>query len=960
MAAVNGGKGGRRDELLVVTSQVVSMAAIERMLQLSPDVKAQAVVGRTVANCHNCVMEGEFKRRMRNFTMRLQDELHTSRSHNYQFSRHQEDITTHVIQQEVACHDSCSTKYHHHEDRLTTERSLMEIKPEEHLKYAPLQDFRGNISDEALQVYKLKRENLSLRCKIEKLGGEKEEILKNNKYLKEELNRKKDIISHLLADIEELHCEKKQIIDIIRCLRWKKQQLCERFEEKLNRERALRKDCCRSLMYRDKLLSLVSKEYKKCLVTIWQTSADVEKPEECLEKMKPQVLENELKREWLQASIDNLKTKHSKESRQNVQEWLQESLKNLKEDSSNISRHTLSEWLKASVINLEKECPEASREDVKEWLDTSINNLQKKGPETLPINVEGWLEASIKSIQDLQKYELESRGSLKKEWLEKSIENLKKQGSEVPIENTLHWLEGSLESLSSSKEPEPVLEKWLRDSLKNLEEESPETSNQDAKEWLATSVNNLEEDGPEASHLNAQEWLKESIKSIQDLQKSNIPFQNSLRNGWFEKSIQNLKKQYSEGPADSILQWLQGSLESLSASEEPRPVLKKWLEESLKNLEEESPEAFKQDAQNWLELSIKNLEEEGPEELYLGTQEYLEASIKSIQDLKKSKVKFEDSIYNGWLGKSTEDLQKQCSEKPLENILQWLQKSLESLSSSKAPHLVLENWLQESLKNLEQESPEGATQDVKKWLEISINKLEPEEPEVPHLDPQEWLEASIKGIQDFKKQSSKASLGYSRERVIQVEPALSERSLRNGWLQANLASSREHGSTASRTGVQAWLQTSLKRLKQESSEGVRNNLEEWLQESIQNIQVGCPEESMPYVKEWLDITLNQFQEGGPETSHLNVEEWLKTSIQGLQDEILKEMTGGEDPKIWMTKVSVSKGISSQEKQTLRNKLDKLSLCCRKQLGQILKTCGFILLAVFILFSISIHVRLYCV
>ncbi|ETE72263.1 hypothetical protein L345_01907, partial [Ophiophagus hannah] len=101
-----------------------------------------------IANCHNCVMEGEFKRRMRNFTMRLQDE----------------------------------------EDRLTTERSLMEIKPEEHLKYAPLQDFR-----------------------------------------------KKVIISHLLVDIEELHCEKKQIIDIIRCLRWKKQQLCEKFEEKLNR-----------------------------------------------------------------------------------------------------------------------------------------------------------------------------------------------------------------------------------------------------------------------------------------------------------------------------------------------------------------------------------------------------------------------------------------------------------------------------------------------------------------------------------------------------------------------------------------------------------------------------------------------------------------------------------------------------------------------------------------------------
>ncbi|XP_039180006.1 myosin-11-like isoform X2 [Crotalus tigris] len=880
-------------------------------------------------------------------------ELHTSRSHNYKFSRHQEDITTHVIQQEVACHDSCSTKYHHQEDRLTTERSLVEIKPEEHLKYAQLQDFRRNMSDEALQIHKLKRENLSLRCKVEKLGGEKEEFLKDNKYLKEELNRKKVIISHLLVDIEELQCEKKELIDIIRCLHWKKQQLCDKFEEKLNRERALRKDCCRSLMYRDKLLSLVSKEYKKCLVTIWQTSADVE---------KPRMLENELKKEWLQASIDNLKTKHSKESRQYIQGWLQESLKNLKEDSSKASRDTLPEWLKASVINLEKECSEEFREDVKEWLDISINHLQEKGPETSPINVQGWLEASIKSIQDLQKSEAESQGSLRKGWLEKSIENLTKQGSEVPVENALQWLEDSLESLSSSKAPEPVLETWLRDSLKNLEEESPETSNKDAKEWLEISINNLEEEGPEAPHLNTQEWLKESIKGIQDLQKSKIAFQKSLRNGWFEKSIQNLKKQYSEEPAENILQWLQGSLESFSASEEPRPVLEKWLDESVKNLEEESPEAFKQDAKKWLEISIKNLEEERVEELHLGTQEWLEASIKSIQDLKKSKVKFQDSINNGWLGKSTHDLQKQCSEGPLENILQWLKRSLESLSSSKAPHLVLENWLQESLKNLEQESPEAAKQDIKKWLEISIINLEPEGPEVPHLDPQEWLEASIKGIQDFKKQSSKASkvsLTNSRERVLWVESALSERSLRNGWLQASLASSREHGSIASRTSVQAWLQTSLKRLREEFPEGARNNLEEWLQESIQNIQMGCPEESMPYVKEWLDITLNHFQEGGPETSHLNVKEWLETSIQGLQEEIVKEMTGGKDPKLWRTKVPVFKGIPSQEKQTLRNILGKLSLCCRKKQKQILKTCRLILLTVFI-FAIYVHVRLHCV
>ncbi|XP_070582676.1 uncharacterized protein [Erythrolamprus reginae] len=355
------------------------------------------------------------------------------------------------------------------------------------------------------------------------------------------------------------------------------------------------------------------------------------------------------------------------------------------------------------------------------------------------------------------------------------------------------------------------------------------------------SVNNLEEEGPEAPHLTPQEWLKESIKSIQDLQKSMISVQNSLRDRWIEKSIQDLKKQYSEEPMENILQWLQTSLENLSVSEE-----------------------------------------------------------------------------------HTEDLQNQYSEGPLENILQRLQSSVESQSFYKEPDPVLEN--------LEQESPDKSKY-IKKWLEMSINNLEPEGPEVPHLDSQEWLKTSIKGIQDFKKQSSKTpklSLGYSKESVVQVaESGFSKRGLRNGWLQETLASSREHGSIASRTSVQAWLQTSLERLKQDSSEGAKNNLKEWLQDSIENIQMECPKESIPYAKEWLDTVINQFQEGGSETSYLSVEEWLKTSIQGLKEEILEEMTGGKDPKIWTTKVS--KRIPSQEK-TLRNELNKLWMCSRKKTG----------------------------
>ncbi|XP_070584316.1 uncharacterized protein [Erythrolamprus reginae] len=194
MAVADTGEGDRRDEVGGVcrhhTQQMRRASHVEYL-----------------ANCYNCVMESEFKRRMMHFSRNFQDEgersnvsstttliearrrieLLTSRSHNYQFSRHQEDITTRVIHQGVACHDSCIAKYLHQDDRLTTERSLVEKKPEPHRKYTPLQNFMSS-SDEALDLEKLKRENLSLRYKIKKVCGEKEEILKENNFLKEELN----------------------------------------------------------------------------------------------------------------------------------------------------------------------------------------------------------------------------------------------------------------------------------------------------------------------------------------------------------------------------------------------------------------------------------------------------------------------------------------------------------------------------------------------------------------------------------------------------------------------------------------------------------------------------------------------------------------------------------------------------------------------------------------------------
>lgn len=220
------------------------------------------------------------------------------------------------------------------------------------------------------------------------------------------------------------------------------------------------------------------------------------------------------------------------------------------------------------------------------------------------------------------------------------------------------------------------------------------------------------------------------------------------------------------------------------------------------------------------------------------------------------------------------------------------------------------------MKSLEEESFEEDNQDVKEWLQTTINNLEEGGPGASYLGIQEWMEASIKGIQDLNEQYSKARrerVEESKERVIRVDLASSEQSSSNGWLQDSLESSREHGSTASRTGLQGWLRASLRKLRRESPDGARNNLEEWLQESIKNVQEKCPEEFRQSVKEWLEISLNHFQERGPGASHLSVEEWLEASIQGLQEERFKEMTGRTDPEMWRRKF-ISQGIPSQDKQ----------------------------------------------
>ncbi|XP_032082887.1 caldesmon-like isoform X2 [Thamnophis elegans] len=290
----------------------------------------------------------------------------------------------------------------------TEERRRAEIvqtkseKLEEDLKTVMGQSYTKLSSEELGQLEKLRQENERLRCEAQKEAAEKAELLRENKDLKEELNRKRAVMSKLTVECEELR-NKTEI------LTFKNIELSdekEAYEEILCREELQRISRCTLLTHGDQ------KEDKT----------------EAQEKMKPQMVEHQLNHQWLKASVDRIKK--SKEPGANILRWLQKSLKLLKEDSSERSKHTLPEWLKASATNLPEECAKAAREDVNDWLEESINHLQEKGPETCELDVEGWLQASIIGIQHLQKFRSESRGSRKKKgWLAEPIENLKKKTS---------------------------------------------------------------------------------------------------------------------------------------------------------------------------------------------------------------------------------------------------------------------------------------------------------------------------------------------------------------------------------------------------------------------------------------------------------------------------------------------------------------------------------------------------
>ncbi|XP_026549685.1 trichohyalin-like, partial [Notechis scutatus] len=96
---------------------------------------------------------------------------------------------------------------------------------------------RKSSSDESGQLDKLRRENESLSCQVQRFAGEKAELLRENNHLKEELYRKTMEMSKLLTEKEELELKIQELTNKQFQLAKEKEELCKQYEKKLIREK---------------------------------------------------------------------------------------------------------------------------------------------------------------------------------------------------------------------------------------------------------------------------------------------------------------------------------------------------------------------------------------------------------------------------------------------------------------------------------------------------------------------------------------------------------------------------------------------------------------------------------------------------------------------------------------------------------------------------------------------------
>ncbi|XP_026580982.1 trichohyalin-like [Pseudonaja textilis] len=95
---------------------------------------------------------------------------------------------------------------------------------------------RKSSSDESEQLDKLRRENESLSCQIQRFAGEKAELLRENNDLKEELYRKTAVISKLISEKEELLIQTEMLTFKNIQLSDEKEALFREYKERLWRE----------------------------------------------------------------------------------------------------------------------------------------------------------------------------------------------------------------------------------------------------------------------------------------------------------------------------------------------------------------------------------------------------------------------------------------------------------------------------------------------------------------------------------------------------------------------------------------------------------------------------------------------------------------------------------------------------------------------------------------------------
>ncbi|KAL8165627.1 UNVERIFIED_CONTAM: hypothetical protein K2H54_049799 [Gekko kuhli] len=645
---------------------------------------------------------------------------------------------------------------------------------------------------------------------------------------------------------------------------------------------------------------------------------------------KPEVLESpkeHLRKEWLDASMENLRREGSEKSKHNIQEGLQELMNRFSMKVPEAPKQDLPEWLEARIQNLQEECPEESRKDMKEWLEISKSYLQKEEPETSKLSVQEWLKASMKRIQDRQERRSEGstqnvqdlpkdpeqtrhkvpelpRGHLKKSWIETSIENLKR--SEASRKNVQEGLKAVMSRLSK-KCPEASrqnLQEWLEARIKNLQEECPEESRKDMKEWLEISKNYLQEEGPEISKLNVQEWLKASMRSIQDLRETG-----------FEGSTQNVPGEY---PEVSRKEWFEGSTSYPQKEdlETYKPNVEEWLPASMSGIwEPQSPEVSQQNLKvRECEASITgvrpsfeniNLLDQSLERSSENVHALYRSSLAGSSAASKKKVgkrlqlssdidsyEVSPGSMRDWFSesgrndevehleipgqptaerrvRSTRDLPAEGPGSSTLSVKGGLQASIPKVRRG-VSRLKVQEWLESSMKSLE-EAGKASKMSLQRWLEESMRTLDEKCPENSKHDVQEWLQASIRELQEPKisKLSAQEWIGASLMNLKEKDSDVVE------YLQGFIKDLQEE---ASRLTVQEWLETSLINVQEEDPESSRNNVKEWLESSLREFTAASPEQSGHYIKKWLETSLRNLH-----APKQNLQGYMKESLEHLRE-----------------------------------------------------------------------------